>query len=225
MKLKQSQRFDEFEKKIGIVLKNKRNLRLALTHASYAYQKGKKSNEILEFFGDAVLELIVREYLFKKFPKKSEGELSQLKKDFTSEESLHKIGKRMEIGKYLLMDRGEELTGGRDRPSIISSAVEALIGAIYLDRGLDCAKKFIKRWVLRRKPIVSKDYKSLLNQWAMKNKKKIHYKLLKEEGPPHKKTFSVGLYIDDRMASVGMGITKKKAEQNAARNFLKEYKD
>ncbi len=223
MKLRQLQKFSEIEKNLGARFKNKNLLKKALTHSSAVAEDRSKSNEILEFLGDAVLELIVREYLIKKFPKKSEGELNQIKKRFTQEQVLYKIGKNLHIGEFLLMDKGEELTGGRDRPSNISCGLEALIGAIYLDRGLDYTKRYVKRIILQKRPKIPRDYKSLLNEWAMKNKRVVEFRVIKEYGPPHQKQFLVGLYIDGNKLSEGLGFSKRQAEQDAAKNFLKKF--
>ncbi|MEO0142773.1 MAG: ribonuclease III [candidate division WOR-3 bacterium] len=220
MRLRQSQRLVEFEKKVGVKFKKKGLLKLALTHSSLAHRAGGKSNENLEFLGDAVLELAVREYLYKKYPQKDEGELNQLKKKYTSEESLYRIGKRIKIGDFLFMDHGEELTGGRKRPSNISSAIEALIGAIFLDRGWKYTRRFINHLILQRRLIMPEDYKSILNQWAMSEKKIIGYKIIEEKGLPHSKIFQIGLWVDNKLVATGMGTTKKKAEQEAARVFL-----
>ncbi len=224
LRLKQSQKFSEVEKKLGVRFKNKKVLRKALTHSSAAVEDRSKSNEILEFLGDAVLELIVREYLIKKFPKKSEGELNELKKRFTQKEVLCKIGKGLGIGELLIMDKGEEVTGGRDRQSNVSCGLEALIGALYLDQGLDYTKRYIKKILLQKRFKISRDCKSLINDWAMKYKKELEYKMIEEFGPPHRKTFRVGLYVNGIKVSQGEGSSKKQAEQNAARKFIKNYK-
>lgn len=224
MKLRQSQDYKKIEKRLGTRFNNKDLLIKALTHSSAVNLDRTKSNEVLEFLGDAVLELVVREYLIKKFPEKNEGELNQMKKRFTQEQILYKIGKKLGLGGLLIMDKGEELTGGRDRKSNISCGVEALIGAIYLDRGLDYTKRYIKKILLQRRFKIAKDYKSLINDWAMKEKKEIEYKVIKESGPSHQKLFLVGLYVNGDKVSQGMGLSKKQAEQEAAKKFLNDYK-
>lgn len=221
MKLRQLRRFKEIEKRFGIKFLNKNFLKKALTHISAVGGQRTASNEIFEFLGDAVLELVVREFLIKKFPQKDEGALNELKKKYTSEEILYKIGKRLGIGDFLIMDRGEELSGGRQRVSNISSGFESLIGAIYLDRGLDYAKRYLRRIFLNRRLRSTVDYKSLLNRWAMKEKKAIVYKVLKEEGPPHNRTFHIALFVSGEKVSSGIGKSKKKAEREAAKRFLK----
>lgn len=220
MKSKPSLNYSIIEKKLGVKFKKPSLLELALTHSSYVQGGNKKSNETLEFLGDAVLELIIREYLFKKFPKAHEGVLSELKKKYTNEEALYIVGKKLGIGEFLMMDRGEALTGGKGRPSNIASCLEAIIGALYLDRGQKTVGKFVQQKILREKFGPQIDYKSQLNNWVMRHQAQISYKVFKEEGPPHKKIFHVGLYINGEMIAEGTGSNKKKAEQKAAKNFL-----
>lgn len=219
-----SQALNKIEKELKCSFKNKNLLRKALTHSSATSSVRTDSNEVLEFLGDAVLELIVREFLIKKFPNIDEGQLNQLKKRYTSEEVLCKIGKTVGIGEFLIMDKGEELTGGRERCSNISAGIEALFGAIYLDRGLAYAKKYFQKIFLGKRFRLSQDYKSLVNQWAMTNKKEVEYKVIKEEGQPHKKIFYVALFVNGKEISEGKGKNKKNAEQDAAKNFLKKIK-
>jgi ribonuclease-3 len=213
--------YNKIKKTLGITFKNKRLLRTALTHSSAVGGRTKKSNETLEFLGDAVLELIVRHCLYKKFPRKNEGDLSELKKAYTSEDALYRIGRKMGISRYLFMDKGEETSGGRKRPSNISCTMEALIGALFLDRGLSYAQRFVLRKIMSRRPRLARDHKSLLNQWAMSNKKDIVYAVTQESGPPHARRFRVALMINGRKRSSGIGASKKKAEQDAARKYMK----
>jgi len=213
------------EKQLRIVFRRKALLRLALTHSSFQrYGTGRptKSNETLEFLGDAVLELVVREYLYKKFPRLTEGESNEIKIKYTNTDMLHRIGGDLRIGEFLLMDRGEELTGGRERSSNIAGAVEAIIGAVYLDQGLAGARNFIKKHVLKRDVSGLRDYKSLLNRWAMKEQCNIGYRVAKSHGPPHRKVFHVDLYVDKKKVSRGSGDSKKKAQQAAAKKFFEE---
>jgi len=217
--------YSAVEKKLGIRFKRRKFLKLAFTHSSFLQTQHKiaqKSNETLEFLGDAVLELITREYLLRKFPEANEGELSELKKMYTSTDALYKTGKKLGLGKFLLMDKGEELTGGRNRPSNIADCVEAVIGALYLDRGLKYVEKFLCRILFKKRIIKQKDHKSLLNQWTMQKQYVIYYKINKEQGPPHHKIFHVNLYINKKKVGQGSGNTKKKAEQEAARNFFRK---
>lgn len=213
------------EKTIGIRFQKKALLRRALTHSSFRRPETKrpqKSNETLEFLGDAVLELVTREHLYKKFPKLSEGDLNEIKIKFTNQNTLHDVGVELEIGTFLLMDKGEVLTGGRTRPSNIAGCLEALIGAIYLDRGLKHARVFIIKHILKRDISGLHDYKSLLNRWAMKHQYNIGYRVAKSHGPPHRKIFHVDLYINRKKASRGTGDSKKKAQQAAAKKYIEE---
>ena len=209
---------------LNIRFKKRTLLNLALTHSSYRdpQNKKKKSNETLEFLGDAVLELVVREFLYIKYPDAQEGELSELKKRYTCTEALYRTGKRLHLGKFMIMDKGEEHTGGRNRPTNIAGCLEAIIGALYLDRGLVYVAKFVQCILLKKRVAKHKDYKSALNRWAMQHRKSIGYRIVKEEGAPHKKKFLVNLYINKRKASQGSGSTKKKAEQEAAKTFFQK---
>jgi ribonuclease-3 len=222
----QSLSYSAIEKKLGITFKRRALLKLALTHPSSLQTNkgasGLRSNQTLEFLGDAVLELLTREYLLKKFPKASEGELSELKKMYTSTEALYKVGKKLGLGTFLFMDRGEEVTGGRDRPSNIAGCLEAVFGALYFDRGLSYVRTFTNKILFTKRLVRHKDYKSLLNQWAMRHRSQPCYRVIKEEGPPHNKRFYVDLYLDRKKVGQGSGDTKKKAEQEAARVFLQK---
>ena len=213
------------EKTIGVHFRKKALLRRALTHSSFRRSEKKrppKSNETLEFLGDAVLELVTREHLHAKYPKLSEGDLNEMKIKFTNQDILYNVGKDLQIGTFLLMDKGEVLTGGRTRPSNIAGCLEAVIGAIYLDRGLKSARAFVTKHILRRDISGMRDYKSLLNRWAMKQQYSIGYRVAKSHGPPHRKIFHVDLYINRKKASRGTGDSKKKAQQAAARKFIEE---
>ena len=216
------------QKIIGIRFRKKKLLRLAFTHSSFqdtATNKPAQSNEILEFLGDAVLELLIREHLHKKFPKSTEGELNEIKIKYTNQDTLYDVGKDMGIGEFLLMDKGEILTGGRERPSNIAGCLEALIGAIYLDRGLKSAGKFVENYILKRDISGLRDYKSLLNRWVMKQQYTISYRIAKSHGPPHRKVFHVDLYVNKKKMSRGSGDSKKKAQQSAAKKFIEENQE
>lgn len=218
-------KYKDIQKKLGVRFRKKTRLRLALTHSSYHGEDEKsheKSNETLEFLGDAVLELIVREYLHKKFPELTEGQLNELKIRYTNTETLHHVGKEIGIGEFLLMDKGEELTGGRERPSNVAGALEALIGALYLDGGLKGARAFVTKHILKKDFSGLLDYKSMLNRWAMKNQCSIAYRVAKSHGPPHRKVFHVDLYINKERVSRGSGDSKKKAQQAAAKKLFEE---
>jgi len=219
-----SPNYKAIEKQLGIRFKKRSLLKNALTHSSYLQKRNDKvsSNETLEFLGDAVLELIVREFLRDKYPGESEGTLSEMKKKYTSTDALYSTGKRLCLGSILIMGKGEAGTGGRNRPSIIAGCLEAIIGALYLDRGLDYTVKFVKNILLKRRVKQHKDHKSILNRWALKNQRLVSYRVMKEAGTPHNKKYYITLYINNKKVSQGSGTTKKKAEQEAAKVFLKK---
>lgn len=222
----QSLNYKNVEKKLGIRFKRKRLLKRALTHSSYVQiakgQSHLKTYEVLEFLGDAVLELVTREYLIQKHPDAHEGTLSELKKRYTSTDALYSIGKKLNLGKFLFLDKGEASTGGRTRPSNIAGCFEALIGALYLDRGLGYTEKFIRRAILNRRMLRTVDYKSRLNAWAMRHRYALEYRVTKEKGAPHRKVFHITLYVNAKRAGKGIASNKKKAEQAAARQFLSQ---
>lgn len=197
-------------------------LRQALTHSSFANEKHLKKhsdNERLEFLGDAVLEIISSEFLYKEYPDKPEGELTKLRASIVCEPTLALCTKDIALGEYLLLGKGEDQTGGRGRKSILSDALEAVIGAIYLDGGFANAKEFIHRFIL--KDLENKklffDSKTILQEIVQANfKEVISYHLIGEEGPDHNKTFRVAVHIGEEEYGVGEGRTKKAAEQEAA---------
>ncbi|HEX7319416.1 MAG TPA: ribonuclease III [bacterium] len=222
MRSTRSRRLINGPKDLKLKFNDPRILRRALRHSSCPQcRKTHKSNETLEFLGDAVLELLVREHLYKKLPHCNEGQLSEMKKSYTSEDALHIIGKKLGIGKLLIMDPGEEATGGRTKRSNITGVLEALIGAIYLDQGLENARRFVRTRILCRKMTGVKDFKSLLNNWAMRHRKTISYKVIDEEGPAHRRIFHIALVINRRKKAVGLGKSKKKAEQMAAGKYFR----
>lgn len=213
---------EEFENKIGYKFKNIKTLELALTHSSYAndLKLGRlKHNERLEFLGDAVLELSSSEFLFKEYQGKTEGELTRLRASIVCEPTLAMCARDIGLDKYLRLGRGEELTGGRNRDSVVSDAFEALIGAIYLDGGFANAKEFVKKFVM--KDIENKhlfyDSKTILQEMVQKAfKERVEYVLVGESGPDHDKEFTVNAVFDGNVIGSGKGRTKKGAEQQAA---------
>lgn len=212
----------QLESEIGYVFKDKRLLNKAITHSSYANEKrlGKQNhNERLEFLGDAVLEVCTSDFLFREYLDKPEGDLTRLRASIVCEPTLAQCARLIHLPDYLLLGKGEETTKGRYRDSIVSDAFEAVIGAIYLDGGIEEAKKFIKKFVLN--DIESKhlfyDSKTILQETVQKQyKKKVVYKLISEEGPDHDKKFNVQVFLDDSVLGTGIGTTKRKAEQQAA---------
>ena len=215
-------KLEELESRIGYHFQNTDLLRTAMTHSSYINEhhlEKHQSNERLEFLGDAVLELVSSEFLYKEHPKVSEGELTRTRASMVCEPSLAFCARDLELGSYLLLGKGEEATGGRERESVTSDAMEALIGAIYLDSGFTSAKEFIHKYVLSdlENNKLFFDSKSILQEIVQAQEgKNVVYQLLGEEGPDHNKRFFVEVYIADVCYGTGKGRTKKAAEQEAA---------
>lgn len=215
-------KLQELEDIIGYSFKNKDLLKLAMTHSSYANEHNNsklENNERLEFLGDAVLELTVSSFLYNEYKNVNEGELTKTRASMVCEPTLFLCAQDIKLSDYILLGKGEEATGGRKRPSIVSDAMEALIGAIYLDSGIDSAKEFITKFIL--KDIESKklfyDSKTILQEITQgKHMGDISYELISEEGPDHNKIFNVALKIGDKIVEKGCGKTKKAAEQEAA---------
>ena len=210
------------EAAIGYVFRDPELLGHALRHSSYTNEKHMPKtacNERLEFLGDAVLELISSGFLFTSYPDLAEGELTKLRAALVCETSLADCARGIHLGGYLLLGKGEERSGGRERDSVISDAFEALIGALYLDGGLSCAEAFVKDTVLKdveaRKLFY--DSKTVLQEMVQAEARgAISYRLLKEEGPDHQKIFYVAVFIGDKEYGKGRGSSKKTAEQHAA---------
>ena len=219
------------EERIGYEFNDKDLLRRALTHSSYTNeQKINKGGdyERLEFLGDAVLELVTSEFLFKEHPNVLEGELTKMRASMVCEPSLAFQAKKLEIGKFIRLGKGEENTGGRERESIIADVMEAITGAIYLDGGFDKARDFINKFILcdLEESRLFYDSKSNLQELAQgKIKKEVRYELLSESGPEHDKTFLVEVFMDGQSLGRGLGKTKKTAEQHAAYEALLALRD
>lgn len=220
----------EFEKVIGVVFEDKRLMETALTHSSYANQhKNMAYNEKLEFLGDAVLQLAITEYIFKSFPEKSEGELTKLRALIVCEASLYNVAMNWNLGKYIRMSKGEEITGGRERAALLADGVEAVIAAVYLDQGMDTAKAFVVRNFLEIIDMANKneivlDYKTSLQEILQENGEiEIKYELIRYEGPPHRRKFYSKVVIDDIIMGKGEGYSKKESEQLAAKDALEKY--
>ena len=219
------QRLKELQNKINYHFRDEELLVSALRHSSYAnenHMPKHKCNERLEFLGDAVLELISSEFLFFTNRKTPEGELTRMRASMVCEPSLAFCAREIELGDYLLLGKGEDVTGGRQRDSITSDALEALIGAIYLDGGFANAKEFVQNYVLNdlEHKKLFYDSKTILQEMVQSFGQQITYKLVKEEGPDHNKTFTVEAYVSDKLYGEGKGRTKKAAEQDAAYHVI-----
>ena len=221
----------KFQEKIGIKFDNPKILELALTHSSYANEyKLSEYNERLEFLGDSVLQLCITEYLYEHCKDNNEGDLTRKRATIVCESSLYKVGKQWDLGKYILLSKGESLSGGRTRISTIADTVEAIIAAIYLDKGYKCASEFILKYfkdVIKTGQIINfLDHKTRLQEFIQsKSNDKIKYNLIKDEGPSHKKVLYVQVIIGDKEYGFGKGNSKKEAEQNAAEKTLKMLND
>ncbi len=216
-----------FEALIGYRYKNIELLKEALTHSSYANEgkKNSKNNERLEFLGDSVLSIIVAEHLFTHYKHLPEGELTKLRASLVCEKSLHKFAKKIKLGDFLHLGKGEENTGGRERPSILADAFEAVIASIYLDDGLESAREFVLKFVPEHIDMntvsVLSDYKTALQEIIQKNREeKIEYVLVNEVGPDHNKSFLVEVHLNSNIIGTGKGRSKKQAEQYAAKEAL-----
>ncbi|MBS5660604.1 MAG: ribonuclease III [Clostridiales bacterium] len=216
----------ELENRIHYTFKNKKLLHEALSHSSYANEgKRTRSNERLEFLGDSVLSIIVAKHLFTHYTHLPEGELTKLRASLVCEKSLHEFACDFGLGEFLLLGKGEELTGGRERPSIIADAFEALLAAIYLDGGMEQARKFVLQFIPEHlNPKQAKglnDYKTTLQEIIQQNKEeKIEYVPIEETGPDHDKTFVVEVHLNSNVIGTGRGKSKKQAEQFAAKEAL-----
>ena len=219
----------ELEEKIGYKFKNRELLINALTHYSYANENrgdGISSNERLEYLGDAVLELISARYIYDLKPAMPEGKMTRLRSELVCEQSLHNVALYLGLGKYLLMGKSEDKNGGRQRPSILADAVEAVLAAVYLDGGFDAADAFIRRSLLNPDSISeshSRDYKTELQELVQqKPGRVISYVPAGESGPDHAKLFLFKVCLDGETVGEGSGRTKKEAEQAAACEALKK---
>src|SRR5262245_54903306 len=219
----------EFEREIGVRFRDPMLLNQSLMQRSYVHGKSGDrglSNERMEFLGDSVLGLVVNEYLYARYPDRNEGDLTKIKSLVVSRQVLAKKAEEMGLGKYLLLSAGEVESGGRNRSSIIADAMEAVIGAIYLDRGIEPAREFIRREILVGLHEITGaeehiNYKSLLQE-LVQGSRKVHpvYRIMSEKGPDHDKQFIVDVTISGKTYGRGTGKSKKEAEQSAAKTAL-----
>ncbi len=217
----------ELEAAIGYRFQNISLLQNALAHSSFANERWHNSlmsNERLEFLGDSVLGMLVAEYLYRTFPNRPEGELTRMRADMVCEKALTVVASQIGLGNHLLLGRGEEQGGGRSRESILADAVESVIAACYLDGGMEAAKQFVERFVLTHVPVTrltNTDYKTALQEMVQQKRNQIlTYHLVGESGPDHDKKFSVELTLNGQVIGNGIGSSKKRAEQEAAKAAL-----
>jgi len=215
----------KFQKQLKIKFKDTNLLVKAFTHSSYANEHEVECNERLEFLGDAVLQIAVSDFLYENFPKEDEGFLSKKRAKNVCEQALCIVAKNMNLSDYVLLGKGEEMSGGRHKCSTLSDTFEAVIGAVYLDRGYNFVLKILDRFLFPNMIdddlILEKDYKSSLQEYVQADgRKTLVYKLVKETGPAHKKIFEMAVYMDRIKLGTGKGRTKKEAEQSAAKEAI-----
>lgn len=223
----------ELQKKLNYTFKDISILNVALTHPSYLNEKKQsrlRSNQRLEFFGDSVLSMAVSEYIFANLRSFPEGKLTELRAKVVCEESLATMAKKLELGSYLILGKGEIKSGGDKRPSTLSDAMEAVIAAVYIDGGFDEAKKLVldnlsaKIDELALSGGYMDNFKTKLQEFVQGRGEKASYKVIDESGPEHAKNFEVAVFVDEKQIASGSGSSKKRAEQNAAENALKILK-
>ncbi|MGG3956033.1 ribonuclease III [Bhargavaea massiliensis] len=225
-------KFKQFQEQIGIFFRDEKLLMQAFTHSSYVNEHRKRlheDNERLEFLGDAVLELTVSQYLFEQFPQMSEGELTKLRAAIVCEPSLVTFAHALSFGDLVLLGKGEELTGGRMRPSLLADVFEAFIGALYLDQGMEAVVQFLEKTIFPkiREGAFSHvmDYKSQLQEFVQRDGSGVlEYKILQEKGPAHNKEFVSRVSLNGEELGIGVGRSKKEAEQRAAQMALAKLK-
>lgn len=225
--------FDEkaIEKNIQYIFKDKELLRQALSHSSFINEmkrKGMESYERLEFLGDAVLELVTSQFLFEEYKELPEGKLTRLRASIVCEYTLSSVSEMLHLGEYVLLSKGEELTGGRNRNSILCDLFESVLGAIYLDGGMDAAKKYVHTFLLTdiEHKSLFYDAKTILQEMVQKDGKGVvTYEVIDEKGPDHNKSFVTEVYIDGERLASGEGTSKKNAEQLAAYRAILKLKE
>ena len=223
-------KLEQLEKSIGYTFQNKELLKNALTHTSYAFENHVESNEKLEFLGDSILEFISSKYLYKHFPKLTEGEMTKVRADIVCEKSLHEIAKKHNFSDFLYLGKSETANHNEARPAIMADSVEALIAAIYFDSNLEEAEKFIVENLkepaeIASKHVGEKDYKTVLQEILQKDGEvKIEYTIIKEEGPDHDKVFTAEVKCNNNALAIGKGKTKKEAQMEAASKAIKKIK-
>ena len=217
---------EELEKNIGYKFKDVNLLKKALTHTSYAYEHNVQSNEKLEFLGDSILEFVSSEYMYNTYAKLKEGEMTKVRAAVVCEKSLYKIAILHNFSDFLYLGKSEIMTGGNKRPAILADSVEAVIAAIYIDGGLEPAKKFIIENLkdeieIATKNVGKKDYKTVLQEKLQKNGDvRIEYRIIQEMGPDHDKTFVAEVCLNGKVLATGKGKSKKEAEMQAAKRAL-----
>ena len=221
---------EKLEEKLGYTFQNRALLENALTHSSYANENkhtGAQSNERLEFLGDSVLGMVTADYLYRVHPDLPEGDLTRTRAALVCEGSLVEVAQQLELGTYLKLGKGEDAGGGRERPSIVADAVEAVLAAVYLDGGIGSARKIIQRFILDREEEKSgsRDYKTALQELVQRESGQVlAYRLVGSTGPDHAKRFQVEVELNGATVGAGEGRSKKEAEQMAAKAAIAKLK-
>jgi ribonuclease-3 len=216
----------QLEERLGVRFRDRSLLDLALRHGSFTHERGKdplKSYERLEFLGDAVLSLVVSDDLYRRRPEMDEGGLAKARARIVNEAALASIARRLNLGRYLLLGRGEEKGGGRGRPSLLADAVESVIGAIYIDSGYGVAHAVVTRWLGELADVIQRageDFKSQLQERLQRRRQMPRYRIMQEEGPDHERTFVAVVEANGKTLGQGRGRSKKEAEQLAASEAL-----
>ncbi|MEW6189481.1 MAG: ribonuclease III [Actinomycetota bacterium] len=216
------------EKCLGIIFSNKNFLKRALTHSSFAFEMGVDAREVyerLEFLGDAILNFVITDFIFHRFPKFNEGELAKFRAKLVNSEALAKVAQGIGLGEFIFMGKGAELTGGRERTSILADCFEAILGAIYLDQGLSAVREFIlkkfKDKIFEQASKEFSDFKTNLQEYTMEKLGVVpEYQITREEGPVHERIFHAEVLVQGKVMGKGTGRSKKKAEQRAAQEAL-----
>lgn len=221
--------FEKLEKKIGVNFKNKDLLTQAFCHRSFLNENPDavlENNERMEFLGDAVLELIITEYLYQKYPKKSEGELTNWRAALVNSKMLGDLAQELDFNDYLLLSKGEEKELGKARQYILANSFEALIGSIYLDSGYKKCQKFIEKNLVKKLPEIIEEglFRDAKSHFQEEAQERVgitpNYNVLKESGPDHAKHFIIGVFLGQTLVAQGKGFSKQEAEENAAKNAL-----
>ncbi len=223
---------EKLEKKIGHTFKNKELLELALTHSSYSNERGKGRlgcYERLEFLGDSILGYFTAEHLFRTYPDKPEGEMTKIRAELVCEQSLARVAEKLGLGEQLRLGHGEDMNGGRTRPSITADAVEAVLAAIYMDAGIEAARKFVYAHILTEAAQAARagshDYKTMFQELVQHDGGESPvYRMAGESGPDHNKTFIAEVLVYGKVMGRGSGRSKKESEQNAARDAMERLK-
>ena len=224
----QEEKIEKLEKDIGYKFNDKRLLKKALTHTSYAYEHNVESNEKLEFLGDSILEFISSEYIYENYSNLKEGEMTKVRATVVCESSLYKIAKKHNFNEYIYIGKSEKLSKGNEKPAILADSVEAIIAAMYIDGGIEAAKEFIIKNLKEEIKIATthvglKDYKTVLQEKLQKHGNiKITYKIINETGPDHEKTFEAEVEVEGKKLANGIGKSKKQAEMEAAKKALSQ---